>query len=326
MESTQSNDPTAKSPSTSPISATTIEIKSSFDWNITCSLQSDEELLIDAKIVEQSLFETINLQLEQSQTLDYVLVIEICQRVIAPHNGTAKVAPRRQLQTADLSNVLFVMEATERCDSCAGVTDVADRLFLDVNGALESEINSGNLTTAIQSKSQGTIDAFVQPDSAISTFTIKTSTPTNSPLTPSPTSNPSSQSINSKIPTSKTSKQPSKNSSVSPTVSNSGKSSKVPSKGSAKSGKKTKKVKKLDSVKKKRVPLSASEAVVLQNTSIVEVTSVEILDSGHNLSSTKPSTAAYETHDSKAEGTHRGKYRAPTPSSEQNEALLSTTQ
>jgi hypothetical protein len=318
MESTQSNDPTAKSPSTSPISATTIEIKSSFDWNITCSLQSDEELLIDAKIVEQSLFETINLQLEQSQTLDYVLVIEICQHVIAPHNGTAKVAPRRQLQTADLSNVLFVMEATERCDSCAGVTDVADRLFLDVNGALESEINSGNLTTAIQSKSQGTIDAFVQPDSAISTFTIKTSTPTNSPLTPSPTSNPNSQS--------KTSKQPSKNSSVSPTVSNSGKSSKVPSKGSAKSGKKTKKVKKLDSVKKKRVPLSASEAFVLQNTSIVEVTSVEILDSGHNLSSTKPSTAAYETHDSKAEGTHRGKYRAPTPSSEQNEALLSTTQ
>jgi hypothetical protein len=85
-------------------------------------------------------------------------------------------------------------------------------------------------------------------------------------------------------------------------------------------------VKKLDSVKKKRVPLSASEAFVLQNTSIVEVTSVEILDSGHNLSSTKPSTAAYETHDSKAEGTHRGKYRAPTPSSEQNEALLSTTQ
>lgn len=240
---------------------------------MTCSSQNDDAtLLANAKIVEASLFDTVSTQLYQNQSLDYVLVTEMCNRAIPNHSGISKTI--RLLQASDLSDVRYIMEVSQICVSCGDEAAVASGLFEDVEIALNAGINDGNLTRSIQTKSQGTIDAVVEPNSTTSSYSIKSTVPPTSlptptptrPGTPRPSSKPSGDSIKTKQPTSKTSKEPtvggpsktpnaksSKRSSHSP-VENGGKSSKT----SSKSSKPTKESKK-GNTKKKRIPLLVSE-------------------------------------------------------------------
>ncbi|KAL3805312.1 hypothetical protein HJC23_009019 [Cyclotella cryptica] len=181
---------TPPSPSNSPstsISTTTIEMKSSFNWNLTCSLYNDEStILYNAKIVEQSLFDMIDAELKESQSLDYVLVTEICERSVPSHNGTTGMT-RRWLQMTNLSAVLFTMEATEICGNCGSNVTVGDSIFRDIARIIDNGIDSGNLTKAIQSISEWQIQAVVEPNSTSSNYTLKTETPLGSSPTTSPT-------------------------------------------------------------------------------------------------------------------------------------------
>ena len=213
------------------IATSSIDIESSFSWNRTC-ISNETLLLADAQIIEQSLFTSISARLKESQSLDYVVVTEICNRAIPTQ-------ARRWSQVKEFSNVIFFWKATQRCN-CSDVAAVGSTLFADINAILQYEVDSGNLTNIIQLQSQGSIDAVVQPGSIRSSFHANTNHPTV----------PASKKTR---PFSKSPKKPTKKD---PPESYSSKSSKSKSsKGSSKSSK-TKGSNKSNSRKKKRIPAS----------------------------------------------------------------------
>jgi hypothetical protein len=203
------NPSTNKPPSTS-LSMITIEMKSSFKWNINCTPLADETtLLSDAKLVEQALFDLLSSELEENQIILYILVTEMCSRPVPSHTGTVKT--NRLLAASDLTDedVLFTIEISETCEDCGNNATAGESLFNDTKAALKNIVNNGNLTAAIQS---GSLDATVALNSASSmSYEVKSpSIPTPSPVKP--------RLPPSKRPTSKTSKKPSPSTQTLPPV------------------------------------------------------------------------------------------------------------
>ena len=247
------------------IATSSIDIESSFSWNRTC-ISNETLLLADAQIIEQSLFTSISARLKESQSLDYVVVTEICNRAIPTQ-------ARRWSQVKEFSNVIFFWKATQRCN-CLDIAAVGSTLFADINAILQYEVDSGNLTNIIQLQSQGSIDAVVQPGSIRSSFHANTNHPS---VSVSKTTRPFSKS-----PKKPTKKDPSSKSKSSKTSSKKSKSTKSSSKSS-----KTKGSNKSNSRKKKRIPASimVESSIIPQGTGSVNTLNSEsaIINEVHSM-------------------------------------------
>ena len=260
------NTPNNTPPSNSSV---TILMSSSFMWNITCSLQEDEEILLfDALIIEKSILDIIGSRIRGSQSLNYVLVAKVCDRTVPPHDVALNEG--RLLQMSNRSDVVFMMEATEKCTRCGNTLAVANALFNNIDTILQEEIRSGNLSNAIKSDSSGRIDAAIELGSTNSTFSIRSDSPSISP-TETPTIKPNVEILKTKSPSGKTPKQPSTSNFPTQGTSSKTPKSKVTSSKSSKSSGKGRKAKKGDkksnSVKKKRVPLSMQGGTLMSDMS-----------------------------------------------------------
>lgn len=220
-------------------------------------------MLAHAQIIEQSLFTSISARLKESQSLDYIVVTEICNRAIPTQ-------ARRWSQVKEFSNVIFFWKATQRCN-CSDIAAVGSTLFADINAILQYEVDSGNLTNIIQLQSQGSIDAVVQPGSIRSSFHANTNNPS---VSVSKTARPFSKS-----PKKPTKKDPSESYSSKSSKKKSSKSSSKKSKSSKSSSKssKTKGSYKSNSRKKKRIPASimVESSIIPQETGSVNTLNSE---------------------------------------------------
>jgi hypothetical protein len=151
---------------------------SSLDWDIACENITDNATFYEtAKLFEDSINETIGSNLTSNQVLRDISTAEMCG-MTSPHYSLFG----RRLA---VSSVRFTMEVEDQNSSDA------QGLFDQVNGYLTLAVNSGQLSTTIQTNGKAanlTVlgNAAVQANSATSYYVIVTNKPTVLP-TASPT-------------------------------------------------------------------------------------------------------------------------------------------
>jgi hypothetical protein len=207
----------------------TIQINATFLWNITCPTNN-----AIVGIVEESLFELISSELQANTELDSVVVTDICNEATTIHTPVTDVSVR-SLESSNLSPVGFQMQVTQSCKDCNGVV-AAENLYTHVDTIFKNQVGSGKLTSTIQSKSGGAIQASVAPytTSTYSLISNETTSPTRSPTrfptTPNPTPSPSKKPTIKTPKPSKKAKEPKPTSTKKPTfkTSNPNKKAKEP--------------------------------------------------------------------------------------------------
>jgi hypothetical protein len=187
-------------------------MSSSVDWEIACENITDNATFYETvKLFEDSINETIGTNLTSNQVLREISTTEMCGTTTAGSNSIF----RRRLA---MSSVHFTMELEEQNSSDA------QGLFDKINGDLALAVNSGQLTTTLQTKGKAANltalgNANIQANSTTSNYVVVTSEPTAFPTsqpTKKPTNFPTSQPTN--IPSKHPTQPPSKPQSNPPTT------------------------------------------------------------------------------------------------------------
>ena len=155
-------------------------MRSTVEWNITCSELNDTSIISVAEVVEQSIYEGMQPEMN-SMSIELVLVTAMCNQTVGAHPGYSGPSTRR-LQTIPMTEIEFTTTVKYNCIDCS------DEMFDITNSALVTIVDNGSLTTIIQGNSNGVIQAVINPGSTNSTLedsVTTTNQPTNRPTTTS---------------------------------------------------------------------------------------------------------------------------------------------
>jgi hypothetical protein len=174
-------------PVTAPPTAlfrTTVQVDTTLVWNITCDSINSTTLVEVAKIIEKSVYQDLDSQLNPDTTLDAVYVYELCGQKLETHVG---FPPGRRLQQN--SEIKMFTVVSEACAS-GDVGQCGQDLFDQANAGLVTIVGDGSLSNTIQVNS-GDVIAAVINGITNSTFNVtSTNAPTRSPVSSSTTNAP----------------------------------------------------------------------------------------------------------------------------------------
>jgi hypothetical protein len=183
----------ADAPVTAPPTAlfsTTVQVDTTLVWNFTCDTINSTTLVEVAKIIEKSVYQDLEPQLNAGTTLDVVYVYELCGQTVETHVG---YPPGRRLQSAPQSDIKMFTVISEVCAS-SDVGQCGQDLFDQADEGLDTIVGDGSLSNTIQDNSGNVITAVINGITN-STFNVtSTNAPTRPPVSSTPTSAPVSMS------------------------------------------------------------------------------------------------------------------------------------
>jgi hypothetical protein len=113
----------------------TVQVDTTLVWNITCEAINSTTLVVEvAKIIEKSVYQDLEPQLNVVTTLDVVYVYELCGQTVETHVG---YPPGRHLQSAPQSDIKMFTVVLEFCAS-GDVVQCGQDLFEQTNGGLDT--------------------------------------------------------------------------------------------------------------------------------------------------------------------------------------------